>query len=176
MNALREAIYESAAIESLKLKLRRTLQMLLAVQLHGWRSAWSWSGTGPAALRKTGMRTNTSGGGSWPGSSPRRCHCSSSRCPTGAAATPSTACIASSIHSFYLGGSFAWWFWHYAPWGLLPTGSCLAVIASFLFGAEADLGDDSATCAALMLPQPAGWAARFRATASVRRYPHPARA
>ncbi len=45
-------------------------------------------------------------------------------------------------HRFYLGGSFAWWFWHYAPWGLLPTGSCLAVIALFLFGAEADLGDD----------------------------------
>jgi len=45
-------------------------------------------------------------------------------------------------HRFYLGGSFAWWFWHYAPWGLLPTGSCLAVVALLLFRSEADLGDD----------------------------------
>ena len=128
--AIREAIYESAAIESLKLKLKRALQFLLVVTMM-WAEftvilIWYWSGrdSGPAAhlyffewfaawfLTQVIPLTFAS-------------------LPYRGGQYTITSMYRFLNARYYLGASFADYYWHCAPAAAAMTG---AVVAALAFG------------------------------------------
>lgn len=163
--AIREAIHESATIESLKLKLRWTLQMLLAVTAM-WAEfsvilIWYWTGrdSGPEAHQYffewftawflTQVIPLTFGS-----------------LPYGGGRYTITSMYRFLNAKFYLGASFADWYWSCAPAGVAFTG--VFVVASGLGLRAWDRRRQLGHVRGVMLVSAKGLARRLHAVAGVR--------